>query len=264
MLDRKKTPTLSIYRDAFCEKKKNHFTYTGFEYFGVKLGFWAWFQQNFTLLRLRKDDVLKLPEKTYESIAIEAPPHHWLDHYGMTVEDVEAKLLAGKGETYAEQRRALGMFKATQAVAIIKELQHSRPDEQYIVFCHHREVVTWLSTELKLERIYGDTPMGMRQRIIKAFQQGTFKGLALSVGAAGVGITLTAATRLYWIEKPYLYAEEKQAEDRIHRIGQEKRIQIINLYCPKTLDVPIEKNLRARQGLHDDMYERTGKKDWRW
>ena len=264
MLDRKKTPILSAYREAFCEKKRNHFAYNGIEYSGVKLGFWSWFQTHFTLLRLRKDDVLRLPEKTYESIAIEVPPEHHLESYHTTVEEVEAKLLANKGETYAEMRRGLGRFKATQAVKTIKELQQNRPAEQFIVFAYHREVVTWLSTELNAEKIYGETPMATRERIIKAFQQGHFKALVCSYGAAGVGITLTAATRLYWVEKPYLFAEEKQAEDRIHRIGQEHRVQIINLYCPKTIDVSIERNLRIRQELHDDMFNRTGKSSERW
>lgn len=264
MLDRSKTPRLGEYREMFCEKKPNRFNFTGFEYSGVRMGFWAWFQEHFTLLRLRKEEVLNLPPKTYESIAIEAPPKYWLENMKITPEEAEAILLSGKGETYAEMRHGLGLFKATQAARIIQELQTNRPEEQFIIFAYHREVITWLASELNIEKIYGETRMTVRDRLIKAFQNKAFRGLVLSPGAGGVGITLTAACKLYWVEKPYLYAEEKQCEDRIHRIGQEDVVQIINLYCPKTFDIAIERNLRTRQQLHDDMLARTGKSSDRW
>ena len=263
MLDREKTPKLGEYRETWCEKKKNPYKFNGYEYTGVKLGFWGWFRRNFKLLRLKKEDVLSLPPKLYETVRIEAPPSLYLENNGLTVEEAEAKLLANKGDTFAEQRRALGLHKAVEAAKLIKEMQLNR-DEQFIVFAYHREVVTWLADELNAEKIYGDTTMSMRQKLITSFQQGHFRALILSTGAGGVGITLTAAARLYWVEKPYLYAEEKQCEDRIHRIGQHKSVSVINVYAPRTLDVAIERNLRSRQGLHDDMFARTGKQDGRW
>ena len=62
------------------------------------------------------------------------------------------------------------------------------------------------------------------------------RAAVLSITAAGVGLTLHAAncvvfTELYWNPGQLL-----QAEDRVHRVGQQLQVDIKYLICTGTLD----------------------------
>jgi SWI/SNF-related matrix-associated actin-dependent regulator 1 of chromatin subfamily A len=58
----------------------------------------------------------------------------------------------------------------------------------------------------------------------------------LSLTAAGVGFTLTAASVVIFAELHWTPAVLLQAEDRTHRIGQRNSVNIHYLIGDKTLD----------------------------
>jgi SWI/SNF-related matrix-associated actin-dependent regulator 1 of chromatin subfamily A len=96
--------------------------------------------------------------------------------------------------------------------------------EKLVVFCTHQNVVDRLMKEFSgcAVRIDGTVPPGpKRQAAVDAFQNNPkITLLAGNLIAAGVGLTLTAASNTCTIElaaKPGLHF---QAEDRVHRIGQ--------------------------------------------
>ena len=57
-----------------------------------------------------------------------------------------------------------------------------------------------------------------------------------TIGAAGVGITLTAADRAVFVDLPWTPAAKQQAEDRAHRIGQKKQVEVIPFLARGTVD----------------------------
>ena len=68
-----------------------------------------------------------------------------------------------------------------------------------------------------------------------------------TIGAAGVGITLTSASIAMFIDKPWTYADFEQASDRIHRAStKSEKIQIISLICQQTIDEDIEELLNNK------------------
>jgi SNF2 family DNA or RNA helicase len=65
----------------------------------------------------------------------------------------------------------------------------------------------------------------------------------------GMGVTLTAADLAVFVTNTWSLSERKQAEDRIHRIGQTKTCVYIDLVCPNTIDKTIVTALMAKAGL---------------
>jgi SNF2 family DNA or RNA helicase len=66
-----------------------------------------------------------------------------------------------------------------------------------------------------------------RQRAVDDFQAGRTKWILFTAQAGGVGITLTAARRLIRLQRPWSLVDDKQVNDRVHRIGSEIHDNII-------------------------------------
>jgi SNF2 family DNA or RNA helicase len=79
----------------------------------------------------------------------------------------------------------------------------------------------------------------------------------LSTKAGGVGINLTAANQVVFLDISYNPQNDKQAEDRAHRIGQEKEVNVYRLISTGTIDDEIyithrKKRQIARSVLQDE------------
>ncbi|VEU38183.1 unnamed protein product [Pseudo-nitzschia multistriata] len=68
----------------------------------------------------------------------------------------------------------------------------------------------------------GETPKKKRQEMVDRFQKGLSAVFVCTFGAGGVGLTLTAASTIILLDRPWTPGETRQAEDRIRRIGQVK------------------------------------------
>jgi superfamily II DNA or RNA helicase len=68
----------------------------------------------------------------------------------------------------------------------------------------------------------GETPQKKRQDLVDKFQSGLASVFICTFGAGGVGLTLTAASSIILLDRPWTPGETRQAEDRIRRIGQTK------------------------------------------
>jgi len=110
--------------------------------------------------------------------------------------------------------------------------------ERVLVFIEHREMqfrfIELARAEFGLTRIdliNGDTPISQRQAIVNRFQRhlesdGGFDMLVLGPKAAGVGLTLTAATHVIHLSRWWNPAVEEQCNDRTHRLGQTREVTV--------------------------------------
>ena len=87
-----------------------------------------------------------------------------------------------------------------------------------------------------------------RQAIVDKFQLPSGPCYFLgTVGAAGVGITLTAASRVCFLDLPWTPGGKTQAEDRAHRIGQMQSVEIVNVLARGTIDERMLKLLADKE-----------------
>ncbi|CAA7048141.1 unnamed protein product [Microthlaspi erraticum] len=113
---------------------------------------------------------------------------------------------------------------------------------KFLVFAHHQSMLEAIHQFLKKKkvgciRIDGSTPASSRQALVSDFQEkDEIKAAVLSIRAAGVGITLTAASTVIFAELAWTPGDLIQAEDRAHRIGQVSSVNIHYLLANDTVD----------------------------
>jgi SNF2 family DNA or RNA helicase len=94
--------------------------------------------------------------------------------------------------------------------------------EKIVVFAWHQEIVKALADHFGAATIMGGDSMAARQESVDRFQADPkCQVLVCNILAAGVGLTLTAASNVAFVELEWRPAMLDQAYDRIHRIGQE-------------------------------------------
>lgn len=104
----------------------------------------------------------------------------------------------------------------------------------------------------KVGYIVGGQSKDVRTRTRKAFQNGELDIICANTAAGGVGLTLTAADTLVFLNRPWSYVQSAQSEDRIHRRGQTKQAHIIDIVARDTVEERVRTALRDKaQQLSD-------------
>jgi SNF2 family DNA or RNA helicase len=105
-------------------------------------------------------------------------------------------------------------------------------DDSVAVSAVSRQLIELLSARLtkagiKHGLITGAQSAEERQTAVDDFQSGRTKWILFTAQAGGVGITLTTARRLIRLQRPWSLVDDKQVNDRVHRIGSEIHDSII-------------------------------------
>jgi SNF2 family DNA or RNA helicase len=86
--------------------------------------------------------------------------------------------------------------------------------------------------------ITGDVHELDRRRNLDQFQAGKLRALLVTIGAGGVGLTMTAADTILFLQRSWSLIQNLQMEDRVHRIGSEihDAIHVIDVVAPDTVE----------------------------
>ena len=207
-------------------------------------------------VRRKKTDVLKeLPDKSVNQLVLSPNDQEremydsaeqktisqYLPDPGNGVEEWAAK--AAAAELPISQMTALRGLAATTKIPYAIERATDfleQTDRKLLVFAHHRHVVEAIAEGLDCDHIYGGYSAAKRQRIIDAFQEDPSKRvLVASIGALGIGVTLTAASDVLMVEQDWVPGNNEQAEDRCHRIGQANAVIVTYLTLENSIDEDI-------------------------
>ena len=145
-------------------------------------------------------------------------------------------------------RRLYALDKAPLAAEYIKYLTEGLSGP-LVVFYHHKEVLATLQSRVPGPYIDGSVPQERRAELVRDFQSGKYRVLYLSITAAGLGITLTAADTAVFVEYDWVPANLLQAEDRINRIGQKSEVTYYHYLTTKD---PVERLIL------DKIFEKVG------
>lgn len=74
-----------------------------------------------------------------------------------------------------------------------------------------------------------------------------------SLQAAGLGIDLTSASVVILYDRWWNAAREKQAIDRVHRIGQTRGVQVFKMVCKDSFEERIDEMIRLKGQLMEDV-----------
>lgn len=122
------------------------------------------------------------------------------------------------------------------------DLLEDNPHEQFVVFSQSKQVINLLAKRLANVGIShgiltGDTKQEDRGSLVEDFQAGELKVFAGTMSAGGVGITLTASSKVVFLDRSWSPSINRQAEDRLHRAGQKNAVQVIDIIAENTIDL---------------------------
>lgn len=184
------------------------------------------------MIRRLKEDVLKqLPEKLYKFTYLDNSERVEKLSKKISREDLDRFLAKPNFSQYAsvpEALKELAIAKLPAAIAYIKNSLETL--DKLVIFAYHREVIKQLKEALAsygAVQLSGSTLANERDANIKKFQEDpSCKVFIGQIQAAGVGITLTAANTVYFVEPDWVPANILQASDRCHRIGQKSAVTV--------------------------------------
>jgi SNF2 family DNA or RNA helicase len=131
------------------------------------------------------------------------------------------------------------------------EIEEDNPDEQIVVFSQSRSMVELVARKLAARKVptclyTGKVPKHQRDYNVQAFQGGDFRVLAATIAAGGEGITLTASSTVVFLDRHWNPTKNIQAEDRLHRIGQDWPVQVIDIIARDTVDLGRRAKIAAK------------------
>lgn len=147
-------------------------------------------------------------------------------------------------------------------VDALLELLEERPGEPVVCFAPSRQLVQLAGKAaaeagLRVGYVVGGQTPAERTRAVAEFQAGNLDLICATTGAGGVGLTLTAARTVVFLQRPWSLVESLQAEDRCHRIGSEihDSIEVVDIVARNTLDTRVRAVLRERAGQLADLVQ---------
>lgn len=233
--------------------------------------------------RLKKDVLKELPPKIHQIIELpanglsESIAQEWQAYKNQESVLVQLKAaleVAKSAETDDEYQNAIASLRDGVA-ASFAEMSYARLDlakrkvpyivahmseimeqvDKLVAFGHHTEVIEEVVSKManyNPVKITGAASMLARDKAVQSFQNDP--GTHLFVGniiAAGVGLTLTAASNVVLFELDWRPGIVAQAIDRCHRIGQTDSVTAQYLVLEGSLDAYMAKKIAAKQKIID-------------
>jgi superfamily II DNA or RNA helicase len=160
---------------------------------------------------------------------------------------------AEAGENVFSMMRRIGQAKSGLAADYTAQL--ARNVDKVVFFAKHVDVMDsaealFAQRGIRYASIRGDQTPKVRQKSIDAFVTDPNVAVAVcSLTAAGVGLNLQVASNLVLAELSWTDAEQTQAIDRIHRIGQEQPVTAWRIIAAQTIDSKIAELIDSKAGL---------------
>lgn len=197
------------------------------------------------MVRRRKEDVLdELPEKTRYKVILEALSNKkqaWFADQSAELDMVR--------ETEGKHKADVQLLKMVKETSRLKQphvVQYVKTlcerSGKFLLFAHHHEMLDAVCDALRKKgapfiNIDGRTPRKRRDALVQSFQErGEVRFAVLGIRAAGTGVNLQAANHVVFCELVWNSKDMLQAEDRAHRLGQTRAVNVQYLVLEGSTD----------------------------
>lgn len=273
-------PTKTKFVDRYCLQSWN--AYGGLDIVGVNP---ATRDEFFKLLdphfrRMPKDLVLsQLPPKVRETRWVDLTPaqeraYRNLDEHGATFLDDELfttdnslieklRLMQLASGALVREGDQLRLAEPSSKLDAMDEVLEELGPKQVVICAESRQLIDLAAARLAKRRvshglITGTVSAYDRDRNLRVFQEGGTQILLFTVKAGGTGLTMTAADTMIRLQRSWSMIDNKQSEDRIHRIGSERHesVLIIDIVARDTVEegqmVSLAEKLRRLEEINRD------------
>ena len=233
-------------------------------------------RKNCFFRRLKKDVLTQLPDKTRSYLVMDIDN---MREYKAAERDVVKYLVQYRAADDEKIQRTIrgaimvkmGILKQISARGKVRsalDIIHDTIDggQKLIVFCFLKEVVQAIKQEFRdAVSVTGDDNDRQKQWAVDRFQTDeSCRLIVLNYKSGGVGLTLTAASNVLFVEMPWTAAACNQAEDRAHRNGQKNAVNCVYLLGKGTIDEYIYNLIQQKReisngvtGTDEDTQEKT-------
>lgn len=240
------------------------------------------------LRRLKSDVMTELPDKQRSNVMLELSNREtydeaerdlvkWLRDNARVKDEFMESIMHLSEE---EQARAIADYRMSAAARAERALQLTKiehlkqitargkmemaeewitdfleSEEKLVVFAGHIEIqkqIIEMFSSRKPAHILGEDSSEERQANIERFQtDDDCRLIVCSLKSGGIGITLTAASNVAFLELGWTPADHDQAEDRLHRIGQENNVMAWYLLAENTIDDDLQELINEKRAVVD-------------
>lgn len=292
------TPVLNRPRDlwplahALAPKKFKNFFHFAINYCDAKMGSFGWnfdgnsnldelrivLESTFMIRRLKSQVLSDLPPKIRNMmICGQARTMGQQSAFPVEFQDEMVRAILDSGADGYERKakslklpimpfrdfQKLQIETALSKIPFVKEWVNDIIEEgKVIIFAHHHAVISALKIAFEDCCVVfdGNTQTADRMAVVDRFQNDdgcrVFIG---SITAAGVGLTLTAASRVIFVEIYPVPGIMIQAEDRAHRIGQRDSVLVSHVVMDGTIDARLVELLLEKQAVLDGVHGKDEK-----
>jgi len=219
----------------------------------------------------RTKDILELPEKRYVDIMVDLSPRQ-REIYDTAREELYYEIKNEDGKTIIEEidNYLVKLLRLTQIASnpslIVDEYKETPSKflkldeiideivgdgEKAIIWTSFRKNVRTLRRRyrnLGALMLFGDIPIEQRNSIVIKFMESSKHNVLIANPAvAKEGLTLTSANNAIYLDRNFKMDDYLQSQDRIHRISQTKKCNIIKLIAKNTIDEYTDEILEKKE-----------------
>jgi len=229
------------------------------------------------LIRRTKTDVLQqLPERMDKTFFVPMTEQQWAPHndnrelvarlvsqwrrHGFLPEAARQRLMVALqymrmacDNTYLIDQKTRFGPKLDELTTFLGEL-FERPDAKVVVFSQWRRMNDLVAERLADRRLgflylHGGVPSHKRRDLLRAFRHDPEARVFLSTDAGGTGLNLQSASAVVNLDLPWNPAVLEQRIGRVHRIGQQRPVRVVNFVSEGTIEHGMLSVLAFKKGV---------------